>query len=517
MIKIPKPVNEIERLKALESYSIMDSLSEKEYDSITQLAAYICETPIAAVSLIDQDRQWFKSQVGLDVSETPRDISFCQHTIMNDELFEVSNALDNEDFVNNPLVTGNPNIRFYAGAPLKDSNGYNLGSLCVIDTKSKTLSQEQRKALRILGDQVVVLLQLRKNNFDLRATQKEYQNFLDLSVDLVCITSAIGFFLKANPAFTRALGYPDKELEGKPFVDYLHPDDLEKTFFEVDKLSKGEVSISFENRFKCKSGEYILLSWNASPDLETGNLYCIARDVTNDKQQQQKLLDALLELKKNNEELDQFAYVVSHDLKAPLRAINNLAEWILEDMPDMPEEVSKNFTRLRGRVLRMENLINGVLDYSRIGRTKIEKENVDVQNMLKRVIETIVPSTGFQVHIDENMPTIHGEKILLHQIFSNLISNAVKYNDKPIGKINCLYKSTPKFHQFSISDNGPGIEPQYHEKVFGIFQTIEARDKKESTGIGLSIVKKIIEEKGGNIYIESEENQGANFVFTIPK
>lgn len=516
-MKIPKPVNERERLNALESYSVMDSLNEKEYDSITQLAAYICETPIALVSLIDQDRQWFKSKVGLDASETPRDISFCQYTIMNDELFEVSNALDNETFANNPLVTGNPNIRFYAGAPLKDGNGYNLGSLCVIDTKSKTLSQEQRKALRILGDQVVVLLQMRKNNFDLVATQKEYYNFIEYSVDLVCIISSTLCFLKVNPAITRALGYFIGELEGKAFADYIHPDDLEKTFFEVDKLSKGEISISFENRFKCKNGEYIILSWNASNDFETGNLYCIARDVTTDKQQQQKLITALFELKKNNEELDQFAYVVSHDLKAPLRAINNLAEWILEDMPEMSEEVSKNFTILRGRVQRMENLINGVLDYSRIGRTKIETETVDIQDTLKSVIETIIPSTGFQVHIDENMPIIQGEKILLHQIFSNLIGNAVKYNDKPLGIVNCGYKSIPKFHQFSISDNGPGIAPQYHDKVFGIFQTIEARDKKESTGIGLSIVKKIIEEKGGKILVESDENKGANFVFTIPK
>ena len=516
-MKSPKPVNERARLRALESYSVMDSISEKEYDSITQLAAYICETPIAAVSLIDKDRQWFKSKVGLDVSQTPRDISFCQYTIMNDKLFEVIDASDNETFIDNPLVTGNPNIRFYAGVPLKDSNGYNLGSLCVIDTKSKELSQEQRKALRILGDQVVLLLQMRKNNLDLVATQQEYYNFIDLSVDLVCIISANISFLKVNPAITRSFGYLIGELEGKALADYIHPDDLEKTFFEVDKLSQGQFSISFENRFKCKNGEYIMLSWNASTDFETGNLYCIARDVTNMKQQQQKLISTLLDLKKNNEELDQFAYVVSHDLKAPLRAINNLAEWILEDMPEMPEEVRKNFNMLRGRVLRMENLINGVLDYSRIGRTKIEKETVDVQKFLQSIIETIVPSSDFQVHIDENMPKIHCEKILLHQIFSNLISNAVKYNDKPLGKINCLYKSIPGFHQFSISDNGFGIAPQYHEKVFGIFQTIEARDKKESTGIGLSIVKKIIEEKGGKITIESEENKGANFVFTIPK
>ena len=134
MKKIPLPTNESDRLKALESYSVMDTLPENEYDAITQLASYICGTPIALVSLLDKERQWFKSTVGLGVTETPREISFCQYAIMGEEVYEVTNALENKLFADNPLVTGNPDIRFYAGAPLKDSDGFNLGSLCVIDT-----------------------------------------------------------------------------------------------------------------------------------------------------------------------------------------------------------------------------------------------------------------------------------------------------------------------------------------------------------------------------------------------
>ena len=1039
----PKPENELERLKALKEYSVMDSLPEKEYDSITQLASYICGTPIALVSLLDKERQWFKSTVGLVSTETPREISFCQYTIMGEEVYEVTNALENELFRDNPLVTGNPDIRFYAGAPLKDADGFKLGSLCVIDTVPRTLTKEQKNALELLAEQVVLLLQLRKKNLDLNTTQKEFQNFIDLSKDLVCIANVNGLFNKVNPAFTTVLGYDREELEGTPFVNFIHPDDLAATYHEVEKLSKGELTISFENRYRCKNGKYILLSWNTSPDPVTGNLYCIARDMTLENDQKEalvktsselsailnstefsvissnldgtikefnsgaekllgykseevigktspsifhlwdevvkrteslskelgknlapgydtfvckaremevedvnewtyirkdgslvpivlsvtgikniqgeltgflgvakditkekeaelslinsnklldesqsiaktgswkfdliskdlvwskghykifeieelppdvlyqtyrkrlspedlvlldisiensvvtgedfkfmnsikfldnrvkyiltlgkviknergevvgaqgsvqditektlveqslinsnKLLDesqsiakigswrfdlgtndlvwskahysifeleelssdklfaayrarifpddlaildnlnldklnidedfkisyrivlpdnrlkhileigkpfrnekgemiglqgsimdvtektlaeqkiaekakeindirsaldessivsitdkngvfayvndnfctiskytkeelvgknqkiisgnlssdftsgiyrtitegniwkgeirnlakdgtyywekttivpflnekgrsyqyiaisaditdqksaeenlkeALLNLGKTNKELDQFAYIVSHDLKAPLRAINNLSEWIVEDMPDMPKEVSANFDLLRGRVLRMENLINAVLDYSRIGRTKIEKQTTDLKIMLHQIVDSIVPAEGFQIYIADNIPKIKIARILIQQIFSNLISNSVKYNDKPVGKIECLYESLPDFHQFTIKDNGPGIAEEYHEKVFKVFQTIEARDKKESTGIGLSIVQKIIEEAGGFIHIESEEDKGASFIFTIPK
>ncbi|CAM2885165.1 PAS domain S-box protein [Flavobacterium frigoris] len=321
------PLNESERLNALESYSIMDSRPEKEYDSITQLASYICGTPIALISLLDENRQWFKSRIGLGASETPREISFCQYTIMGEEVYEVTNALENEIFANNPLVTSNPDIRFYAGAPLQDANGFNLGSLCVIDTKPRMLSDEQKNALQLLANQVVLLLDLRKKNADFKTTQLEFQNFIELSKELVCIANVDATFRKVNPGFTTVLGYSKEELEGRLFVDFIHPEDLDKTYKEVEKLANGHKTISFENRYRCNNGAYVLLSWNASPDPETGNLYCIARDITFEREQQEIVVQTTNELKAilNASALS----IISTDLDGTIKQFNKGAENLL--------------------------------------------------------------------------------------------------------------------------------------------------------------------------------------------
>ncbi|VAW86681.1 hypothetical protein MNBD_GAMMA17-586 [hydrothermal vent metagenome] len=220
-------------------------------------------------------------------------------------------------------------------------------------------------------------------------------------------------------------------------------------------------------------------------------------------------------LARSNRELDQFAYVTSHDLKAPLRAIANLSQWIEEDIGEqLNDESRQQMVLLRSRVQRMDALIQGILDYSRVGRVAEESETVEVSALLEEIIDSIDPPPGFTVAVAAGMPVIETQRIRLQQVFANLIGNAIKYREQDDGRVDVSVEDIGEFYRFSISDNGPGIAAEHHEKIFGIFQTLQARDKIESTGVGLTLVKKIVEDQGGEISIDSSLGNGAVFHFT---
>lgn len=260
----------------------------------------------------------------------------------------------------------------------------------------------------------------------------------------------------------------------------------------ADSISKGEFTILEDNQ----SDELTSLSVSLNTMSET-------------------LSKNIRELEKRNTELNQFAYVVSHDLKAPMRGIYNVIQWIEEDLgSEVSAQMRKYLDIIPERIERMEGLIDGLLDYARISRDKPHKELVDLNILLQEITDLVVPKE-FDVKI-HHLPKLITEKIRLEQVFSNLLSNAVKYSDKE-KKITVGFKELKYVYEFSVADRGIGIDPQFNDKIFEIFQTLREKHAKESTGIGLAIVKKIIDDQHCNIKVKSELGNGSTFIFTWPK
>jgi len=250
-------------------------------------------------------------------------------------------------------------------------------------------------------------------------------------------------------------------------------------------------------------------------NLELLNLNAELENIVDERTSQ--LLQYTAELKKKNDELNRFSYIVSHDLKSPLRAIRNLSNWIEEDFEGViPLEILNHLVLLKGRVNRMEALIDGVLEYSNANKIKYEEVQVELNELIKESIalNNIIPQVSISINVDEL--SFITKKIKLEQVLYNLINNAIKFNNYEFPKL--TINAVKKEHEIeiSITDNGPGIAEEFHETIFEIFRTLNSRDSKESVGIGLSIVKKFVEEEGGKIWITSKLGEGTTFYFTWP-
>ncbi|MFH1370423.1 MAG: ATP-binding protein [Planctomycetota bacterium] len=238
---------------------------------------------------------------------------------------------------------------------------------------------------------------------------------------------------------------------------------------------------------------------------------------TSDKQQldQAQLLE---KLKNVEQEFKDFAYIISHDLKAPLRAVKALTEWLATDYADKFDDDGKEQLKLlMSRVSRMHNLIDGALQYSRIGRVTETPMQIDLNQLIPEIIETLSPPPDIHITIENKLPVIVSERTHIRQVFENLLSNAVRFMDKPEGSVKVGCTEEDGCWKFSVSDNGPGIKEEHFERIFKIFQTLQPKDQLESTGVGLTLVKKVVEIYGGRVWLESELGKGSTFFFTLPK
>jgi PAS domain S-box-containing protein len=374
---------------------------------------------------------------------------------------------------------------------------------------------------------------------DLSVSKTLIQAIVSNVVDGIITLNKQGEIETFNQAAAKMFGYEPDEVIGKSLTmlltECLENEHQEKSSSQTNSQANFQTSCNIElnrpwqTRGNRKVGQPFPIEISLSKMEFNNHLIAIIRDISERQQAKENLqvranelarLSKVLartneELGSKNQELEQFAYVTSHDLKAPLRAIANLSEWIEEDLAgQLPAENQRQMTLLRRRVYRLEALINGLLEYYRAGRTKVTTQTVDLNLLLAEIIDSLDPPATLKIEIEPGMPTLQTKKLPLSQVFSNLISNAIKYHPRSDGHIKISAQEREKFYEFAVADDGLGIAPEHQDKIFTIFQTLQSSDQIESTGIGLAIVKKIIETEGGEISLESQLGEGATFRFT---
>lgn len=399
----PVPHNEPERLAALKRYNILDTLPEHAFDDATKLVSYICGVPIAHISFIDENRQWFKSEIGIGVSEVPREISFCQYTIMDTKLVEIPDTFLNEQFRDDPNVVDGFKIRFYAGIPLTTPDGYNIGTICAIDHTTKELNDNQRNALSIIAKHVINQLELRTKNIEL---------------------------------------------------------DTQKKIAELAVLAK-----------------------------------------------------------------DSFLANMSHEIRTPLNAVIGFTDLLAQTKLDKLQRDYIDSVQIAGENLLL--IINDILDLSKIesGNLAIEAQPFNLKKTLKHVYDLLKvkasPAVEFNLFLDADMPEmVIGDHGRLNQILVNLTGNALKFTEE--GEVTISVKKideTADYYslRFSVKDTGIGIPEDKLKTIFDRFTQAEESTTRRfgGTGLGLNIVKQLIEMQNSQIHVKSKENRGSEFFFQI--
>jgi PAS domain S-box-containing protein len=380
-----------------------------------------------------------------------------------------------------------------------------------------------RRQSKTLAANQALNVELEGRIADSKAACEESDRYFNLSIDMLSILGANGYFKRVNPAWGRVLGYTMDELLARPRLDFVHPDDREATLEEIEKLGKGQDTVSFENRYLCKDGSYKWLSWHATPLPERQLIYAVARDITELKQTQAALLRAKEEAERSNKFKDQFLSTMSHELRTPLNAVVGFSDLLTEEQYGPLNDRQKRYVKhIHTGGHHLLRLINDILDLSKIeaGRLQLSIESVPVEPNFADVIDALRPLADKKhlnlIHHPATNLSVKADSTRFKQILMNLLGNAIKFTPEG-GKIEVAAHRVDKLVRVEVRDSGPGIPEDEQKRIFEAFYRLGQNEKSaEGTGLGLAITRKLVELQNGNLGLESKPGEGSCFFFTLP-
>ena len=538
-MKIPKfPANEPERLASLHEYAILDTPTEDAFDDLAKIAAHVMGAPIALVSLVDADRQWFKARFGLDVTVLPRQVSFCGHVVADDASMVVADTLLDARFVDNPLVTGDPHIRFYAGVPLRSPDGFVLGTLCAIDQIPRSTTAAQLETLRMLGQQVVYLLEKRRMRLialadreHARASVRRIEVLFDAMAEGVVLQNSLGEIVMSNRAASDVLGLTEEQMrgltsidprwraiheDGSPYPGEYHPAML--------AIRTGESQRNAVMGVHKPSGDLTWITVNAIPtDREDGagiEVITTFHDITPLKRAAEQLavhdrliMTGTLVAGVGHEINNPLAFVMGN-VDLALEELRSLAgpspSGRLRDLLEMLGDAKVGAERIRRivrglRALAREEFVLQPVEYSAVVETSVSMALHELRHKATVCVDA------------DGLPAVEGDESRITQVLVNLLVNAAQSFDTADPETNRVtiqgaIVGDDKV-RLSVIDNGPGIAPEILPRVFDPFFTTKAVG--DGTGLGLAVSRGIVNALGGTLTVESEVGAGTTFHLTL--
>lgn len=526
-----------DRIQDLLSYNAIDTDPEKDFDILTELAATICKTPSALISLIDDKRQWLKSKTGIEETEVPIEKTICQYTIIQDELMQVENASEDDRLKDLPHIT--QGIRFYAGIPLKSEKGYNIGTVCVIDNEPKKLNKDQIKSLKLIAEQAMNLLEVRKKNSNLadellnsikqKLNKKEadYESFYETvsSSNILIEFDSAGNISRVNENVEQITGFKKEEFIGKNHTIFLNFNDDDQGYLSVEDMIN-DASNSRRIKIINKQGEDVWLQASFSPvkdmDGSVSHIIVVAHDITAEVLNQQKLEESKSLAEQLNIQKDQFIANMSHEIRTPINAVLGFTDLLLQMESD--NEKANYLNTIKSSGDKLLYVVNDILDLSKIeaGAFHIDKRPFDLEEMIKNVFSMLQlkaqnKNLEFEYILDKGVPNqIIGDYNRISQVLINLLGNALKFTHKGFVKLSVKNVSPENTEsgilEFQVSDTGIGISPEKLDTIFDRF--IQESDKISNdyggTGLGLNISKLLVEKQGGTIKVFSGKIRDLN-------
>jgi signal transduction histidine kinase len=539
MIPAPIPKDDDERLAALKRYCVLDTAPEPAFDRLTQIARNILDVPTVLVSLVDENRQWFKARIGLDASETPRDVSFCGHAVYQKQLLIVPDARRDSRFADNPLVVDGPHVRFYVGAPLMTKSGFAIGTLCAIDyVPRQNPTASQLETLRSLADCVVDALELRRSLREVAEHEREVSeksHLLETTMDAVGQgISAFDADLKLvarNAQFAELLDLPPELTRtGTPFESivafvaarggYGEGDPVDWISMRTSALRRGERQALEITRANGRITEV-----RGFPVLGGGRVTTYT-DITEQRQLADELRQRLAEREQIANLKNEFVSVVSHELRTPLTSISGALELLEAGASGvLPTDAQEMVGVAYHNCERLIKLVNDILDIEKIesGRMTFDMEPCRLAPLLERAVcETTPYGENLKVHFElveraaDALALVDSDRFI--QVVTNLLSNAAKFSPKG-GTVTVTLDRGEHGVRVSVADRGPGIPQEFQQRIFEKFAQADGADNRRLTGsgLGLAIVKNIVERLGGSVSFETAAGLGTTFHVDLPE